>query len=86
MVVTENLMYSFEKNREVHRDKLDYLLSIWVHPEFAKKCAQMFNEIWATTEEILSQEEKILEANDEIFRLDMKRNRLQRKSVVDFSV
>lgn len=85
MVVTKNLMSSFERNRDVHIDRLDYLLSIWIHPEFAEKCALMFEEIWATTNEILEHTKDLEAANDEIYKLDIKRLRLHRKNTVLFS-
>lgn len=85
MVVTKKLLSSFERTRDVHVDRLDYLLNLWIHPEFAEKCALMFEEIWATTKEIIWQEENILAINDEIYKLDLKRQRLQRKAVVDYS-
>lgn len=86
MAVTENLMSSFERNRDIQKNKLDYLLSIWIHPEFAEKCALMFEKIWASTKEILDAETEIKATNDEIYKLDLKRQRLQRKAAVSASL
>lgn len=85
MVVTEKLQLHFDNNREVERNKLDYLLSLGIDPKFARKCVEMFEEIWATTNEILNQEENILAANEQISKIEIKRNRLQRVEVLKIS-
>lgn len=85
MRVTENLQNSFDKNRKINESQLDVLLELGVHPEFAEKCIKMFREIWATTNEILSQKDEISAVNDELYKLDLKRERLHRSSIVNLS-
>lgn len=77
-MVSNNLQASFEKTRNSSFEKLEYLKNLWLDPVFAEKCALMFEEIWATTNEILNQEPNILAANDEIYNLEAKRIRLHR--------
>lgn len=88
--VTENLQNSFDRTRNLHLDKLEFLRSLWLSKDFAEKCALMFTEIWATTEEILNQEENILRINssleENIFNLETKRKRMQRTNMTKYAV
>lgn len=89
MKITKNLQSSFDNSRDAHLDKLDFLKSLWLDKEFAEKCALMFEQIWATTKEILDQKQYILKVNDELSfwlqKLDEKRKRLHRASLTKSS-
>lgn len=89
-MVTNNLQACFDKNRDPHLERLDFLKSLWINPSFAEKCALMFEQIWATIEEIRLQEENIVSINsnleESIYNTELKRQRLHRKSALDYSL
>lgn len=85
MVVTKNLESAFDRNREVDETKLDLLKSLWLDPIFAEKCAEMFAEVKATTEEIINQKENLLTANKKILKLEYERKRRHRIEVLRIS-
>ena len=85
MVVTKNLESAFDRNREVDETKLDLLKSLWLDPIFAEKCAEMFAEVKATTEEIINQKENLLTANKKILKLEDERKRRHRIEVLMIS-
>ncbi|ATU05847.1 hypothetical protein BKN14_05455 [Candidatus Gracilibacteria bacterium HOT-871] len=89
MTVTDNLQLSFDKNREPHLEKLELLRALGIDPEFAEKCALMFEQIGATTDEIISQEKNLKAANDDIYEklhdLELQRTRKHRKALLKAS-
>ena len=71
MTVTDNLQAFFDKKRNPHLERLEFLMSMGLDPEFAERCALMFEQINATTQEIMNQK-----------KLELKRNRLHRMEVL----
>lgn len=89
MTVTEKLQSSFDERREPHLERLDFLRSLWLNPEFAEQCSLMFEQIWATTQEIIWQKYNLIAANDDIYEslhnLDLKRHRQYRTLILKTS-
>ena len=89
MTVTDNLQAFFDKKRNPHLERLEFLMSMGLDPEFAERCALMFEQIWATTDEIISQEKNIKAANDDIYEklhdLELQRTRKHRKALLKAS-
>lgn len=87
--ITDTLQFSFDKGKNPHLDKLEFLKSLWINKDFAEKCALMFTQIWATTEEILNQEKNILKVNssleENLLNLDIKRQRMQRTNMTKYA-
>ena len=50
MTVTDNLQAFFDKKRNPHLERLEFLMSMGLDPEFAERCALMFEQINATTQ------------------------------------
>lgn len=71
MIVTQKLQESFDNNRkEYPSDRLDYLISLWIDPQFAKQCEFMFNDIRASITEVVTVMPKIKEENQKIINLE----------------
>ncbi len=71
MIVTQKLQESFDDNRkEYPSDRLDYLISLWIDPQFAEQCEFMFNDIRANIREVVAVMPKIKEENQKIVALD----------------
>lgn len=85
MRVTEKLQSTFDKNRENDKSNLEKLLALGIDSKFAKQLMNMFEEIWATTKEILDQTDNILSQQAEILQLEKERHRLQRTTLVNIT-
>jgi hypothetical protein len=70
MIVTPRLQEHFDSNREVSRDTLNYLLSLWINPQFAEQCEAMFNDIRANIREVVAVMPKIKKENIKIVELE----------------
>lgn len=70
MIVTKKLQESFDKNREYPSDRLDYLISLWIDPKFAKQCEIMFEEVKVSVWEVVAVIPKIEEENKKILNLE----------------
>ena len=82
MTVTDNLQAFFDKKRNPHLERLEFLMSMGLDPEFAERCALMFEQIWATTQEIMNQKKVLFSVDDKLHKLELKRNRLHRMEVL----
>ncbi|MDD3145646.1 MAG: hypothetical protein PHV23_06100 [Candidatus Gracilibacteria bacterium] len=73
MIVTQKLQENFDNNRkEYPSDRLDYLISLGINPQFAEQCEFMFNDIRANIREVVAVMPKINEENDKILILEGK--------------
>lgn len=52
MVVSENLMKSFDETRECSPEVFDYLKWLWLDPQFEEACRKMVDETHASLSEI----------------------------------
>lgn len=52
MVVSENLMKSFDETRECSPEVFDYLKWLWLDPQFEEACRKMVDETHASLYEI----------------------------------
>lgn len=64
MIVTPKLQEHFDSNREVSKDTLNYLLSLWIDERFAEQCKAMFDGIKADVSEVIAVSPTII-AEDE---------------------
>jgi len=63
MIVTQKLQKHFDSNREVSRDTLNYLLSLWIDKRFAEQCEAMFKWIKADVREVIAVSPVIIKEN-----------------------
>ena len=82
MTVSDNLQAFFDKKRNPHLERLEFLMSMGLDPEFAERCALMFEQINATTQEIMNQKKVLFSVDDKLHKLELKRNRLHRMEVL----
>lgn len=82
MIVTQRLQEHFDSNREVSRDTLRYLLSLWIDKRFAEQCEAMFDGIKAWVDEIVAVSPVIVRENT---RLQTKFSKMDLNSRVQIS-
>ena len=80
----KNILFPKQKTKMTVTDNLQSSFD-----KFAEKCALMFEQIWATTDEIISQEKNIKATNDDIYEklhdLELQRTRKHRKALLKAS-